>query len=115
MRVLLFAIDVLGWRGYGGRCRARGRPSDGVWRRSRAMQPSAFDVLDQLALLSAISEAAYPLLNARSAANRSSFFLYQDADSGFNHEFSCGFFADRDATLAKIHLDAGCVDDPSAP
>ena len=51
------------------------------------------------------------LLAERVSANRASFYVYQDADSGFNHGFPSGFFADRPETLGKIHLDAACVDD----
>jgi len=37
-----------------------------------------------------------------------------DQDSGFNHGFPSGFFANSTANLNTIHIDAGCVDDPSA-
>jgi hypothetical protein len=59
--------------------------------------------------------AAYSLLTDRAAANLEAFYVYQDADSGFNHGFPSGFFADSPATLPKIHLDAACLDDASSP
>lgn len=62
---------------------------------------------------SAISDVAYPLLAERVMANRMSFYVYQDADSGFNHGFPSGLFALNDA-LDKIHLDAACLDDPQS-
>lgn len=60
---------------------------------------------------SAVSDAAYPLLTERVTANRASFFVYQDADSGLNHGFPSGFFG---SDVNKIHLDAGCIDDSGA-
>jgi hypothetical protein len=47
------------------------------------------------------------LLADRVGANRASFYVYQDADSGFNHGFPSGFFGD----IGGIHLCAACVDD----
>lgn len=61
--------------------------------------------------LSAISDAAYPLLTERVAAIRTGFFLYQDADSGLNHGFPSGFFG---SDIRKIRLDTACIDDPNA-
>ncbi|HLE83851.1 MAG TPA: hypothetical protein VJG13_05885 [Thermoanaerobaculia bacterium] len=40
--------------------------------------------------------------------------MYQDADSGFNHGFPSGLFADPEGTLAKIDIEPACVDDPAA-
>jgi hypothetical protein len=54
-----------------------------------------------------ISHAVNPLLSARVAANHTSYFIYQDADSGFNHGFPSGFFG----TTAKIRLETACLDD----
>jgi len=59
--------------------------------------------------------AAYAELAARTAAITASFYVYQDADSGFNHGFPSGFFADHPATLRKIHLNSACIDDSSSP
>ena len=59
---------------------------------------------------SAIGDAAYPLLAERVTANQTSFFVYQDADSGFNHGFPSGFFPDP-VGVEKISLDSACVDD----
>jgi len=58
-----------------------------------------------------VSEAAYSLLNERITENRRHFYVYQDGDSGFNHGFPSGFFADKTSTLEKIDLDAFCIDD----
>jgi hypothetical protein len=57
-----------------------------------------------------ISDAAYPLIAERVSANRAGFYVYQDADSGFNHGFPSGLFG----VLNKINIEAGCVDDFSA-
>lgn len=62
---------------------------------------------------SGIGDAAYPLLAERVSANRTNFYVYLNADSGFNHGFPSGFFADKPETLRKIHLDTACVDDPN--
>ncbi|HEV3073967.1 MAG TPA: hypothetical protein VHB47_06070, partial [Thermoanaerobaculia bacterium] len=59
--------------------------------------------------------AAYSLMAARTAAVTADFYVYQDADSGFNHGFPSGFFADQPTTRQKIHLDSACIDDPAAP
>ncbi len=61
-----------------------------------------------------LSETVYPLLIERANAPRSGFFVYDDADSGFNHGFPSGLFANQEATLAKIHIQTACVDDPAA-
>ena len=57
-----------------------------------------------------LSDGAYSLLSERVAANRRSFFVYQDMDSGFNHGFPSGFFGAQE----KINLNSGCVDDINA-
>ena len=59
---------------------------------------------------SAIGDAAYPLLAERVTANQMNFFVYRDADSGFNHGFPSGFFPDP-VGVEKISLDSACVDD----
>ncbi|MFZ1133787.1 MAG: hypothetical protein WAN69_02495 [Candidatus Korobacteraceae bacterium] len=57
-----------------------------------------------------ISNSAYQLLNSRVAANDNNFYVYLDADSGFNHGFPSGFFGD-----GLISINAGCIDDPADP
>jgi hypothetical protein len=61
-----------------------------------------------------LSDTAYPLLLERVAAPRAGFLVYQDADSGLNHGFPSGLFANDGPTLAKIHLEPACIDDPAA-
>lgn len=61
-----------------------------------------------------ISDTAYPLLGDRVQANRRSFDVYEDSDSGLNHGFPSGFFANNTDTLSKIHLDAACLDDTNS-
>lgn len=56
-------------------------------------------------------DAAYMLISQRVTGNRSVFFVYKDADSGFNHGFPSGFFP----AATKIQIDAACLDDPQAP
>jgi uncharacterized protein (TIGR03437 family) len=58
-----------------------------------------------------IGDGAFPLLAQRTTANRVSFHVYQDADSGFNHGFPSGFYGNA---RSKIHLDTGCVNDRTA-
>jgi hypothetical protein len=52
-------------------------------------------------------------LRARVTANQQAFYVYKDADSGFNHGFPSGWFANPNSNLSTISLDAGCVDDPA--
>ncbi|MFY9572657.1 MAG: VCBS repeat-containing protein, partial [Blastocatellia bacterium] len=56
-----------------------------------------------------LADAAYMLLSARVFANRTAFYVYRNADSGFNHGFASGVFGD----INRIHLNAACLDDPS--
>jgi hypothetical protein len=60
-----------------------------------------------------ISGCAYQLLNQRASANDNSFYVYKDADSGFNHGFPSGLFGSTDVDLSKVMLDAACIDDPT--
>jgi len=60
-----------------------------------------------------ISDCGYQLLNARATANQNSFFVYQDADSGFNHGFPSGLFGNID--LTQVTINAACVDDLTSP
>jgi hypothetical protein len=53
-------------------------------------------------------------LQARVTANQAAFYVYKDEDSGLNHGFPSGYFAEPMSTLGTIHLNAGCVDDPAA-
>ena len=47
-----------------------------------------------LGTITNISDSAYGLLTNRVTANHSGFYVYVDADSGFNHGFPSGFFGD---------------------
>ena len=58
---------------------------------------------------STISGGAYALLAERVAANQTAFYVFEDADSGFNHGYPSGLFG----ATGKIELDPGCVDDPN--
>ena len=62
----------------------------------------------------AVANLAYFLLADRVGENRTQFYIYQDADSGFSHGFPSGFFGDSQATIESITLDAACIDDPAA-
>ncbi|WP_089937082.1 hypothetical protein, partial [Candidatus Entotheonella palauensis] len=71
-----------------------------------------------------ISDRAYPLLTDRVSANRNHFFIYRDADSGFNHGVPSGFFAGPEddiepdglaELIGQIDVDAACIDDPESP
>ena len=61
--------------------------------------------------LAQVSNNAYQLLSSRIAANQSNFFVYQDADSGFNHGFASGYFGQ----IQSISVDPACVFDPASP
>jgi hypothetical protein len=61
-----------------------------------------------------ISDIAYQLISRRTVANRQSFYVYLDQDSGFNHGFPSGFFSQDSASLGTIHIDTGCIYDATA-
>jgi len=84
-------------------------------RRSRRYQPSLRLDLEPRTLLSAISDNAYALLNQRSTADQTAFYVYQNSNSGLNHGFPSGLFGDSRATLAKLHINPAAIDDPSSP
>jgi len=60
-----------------------------------------------------VSDCGYQLLNSRASANQTSFFVYKDADSGFNHGFPSGFFGNI-VDLQMIKVDAACIDAPTS-
>jgi len=60
-------------------------------------------------LVTIISGLAYQTLTARTTANLSSFPVFKDQDSGFNHGFPSGVFPSG----AVLTIDAGCVDNPT--
>ena len=62
-----------------------------------------------------VSDCAYQELNARAMANQNAFYVYRDADSGFNHGFPSGLFGNID--LSTIAINPACIDtpDPASP
>lgn len=64
--------------------------------------------------LGRISDGAYPLLTRRVTANRDNFFIYQDADSGFNRG-KLVYFASSEDALKKIRVNPAWVDAPGSP
>src|ERR1700694_1918868 len=60
-----------------------------------------------------ISGPGLDLVHELVQANRSSFSLYVDSDSGYNKGFPSGFFPGG-PVLTKIHLDTACVYDPQS-
>lgn len=72
-------------------------------------QPAA--TLSGEPLTALLSPGAYDLLNQRAVAGRSQFYVYRDADSGFNHGFPSGFLPNGQA---KLSIDPACIDDPNA-
>lgn len=61
-----------------------------------------------------ITTAACSLLAERVGTNQDRFQVFENADSGFNHGFPSGFFGDSTATLAKVGIEAACIDDPDS-
>jgi hypothetical protein len=59
-----------------------------------------------------ISNTAYLQISQQIMPALAPFYVYQDQDSGLNHGYPSGFFADPPATLSKLHVDTGCIDDP---
>ena len=58
-----------------------------------------------------IAEGAWSHLTAQTEANRTQFYVYKDADSGFNHGYPSGFFG----AMGKIDLDAACGERNKSP
>jgi hypothetical protein len=59
-----------------------------------------------------VTNCALSELSARVTANQKSFFVYQDADSAFNHGYPSIFFGSIPASSFVIN--AACVDDPTS-
>jgi len=55
------------------------------------------------------TSCAYQLIDNRIAANAANFYVYLDADSGFNHGFASGFTGKQGA----VSVDPACIDDPN--
>ncbi len=72
-----------------------------------AVVPASASVVD--------TGSAYGVLSGRTEADTKTFYIYQDADSGFNHGSPSGFFFSDLAALQKIHENTACLDDPSVP
>lgn len=72
--------------------------------------------LEPRQLLSTVADAAFSLLNDRVAASQIAFYVYQDADSAFNHGFPSGKFASNSdpALLNAIAVNTAVVNDPNA-
>lgn len=75
--------------------------------------------LEQRTLLSAVSDAAYQLLHDRTAFNQENFYVYLDADSGFNHGFPSNFFAGdaggvRLDLIEQIRISLSAIDDSNS-
>ena len=58
-----------------------------------------------------ISGPALTWIDSQVQANRLSFYVYKDADSGFNHGFPSGWFPNNATDLSKLHIDTACVYD----
>src|SRR5271169_1975038 len=71
----------------------------------------AFGMATALAQNGAISGPAYQVLDSRTGADQTVFYVYLDRDSGFNHGFPSGCFGD----CGTITIDPGCIDDPHDP
>lgn len=83
-----------------------------------AYRPVAAEVLEARTLLSGvgISSDALALVNQRSTFNQEVFYVYQDADSPFNHGFPSGLFADAGSSPGDlVSVRAASVYDPAAP
>lgn len=59
--------------------------------------------------MSAISDAAYPVLNERVGAHQETSSVLRDGDGGGNLGFPSGFFGQ----FSKLHVRTDCVDDPA--
>jgi hypothetical protein len=69
---------------------------------------------------SALSSGVYQLLSQRVGENRLASFVYKDQDSALNIGFPSGKFGNKfgvhdPAVVEKVHVETGCIDDPSRP
>ena len=95
-----------------GDCRSRTvAPKPPMFQIVLVMLAAGFVLARSAEALSPLSPGAYDLLNQRAVAGASQFFVYKDADSGFNHGFPSGFFGNAQQNIA---INAACVDDPNA-
>lgn len=80
--------------------------------RRTVSQPAnlAVEPLEERTVLSAISDAAYPVLNERVGAHQYTSYVFRDGDLGGNLGFPSGFFGQ----FSKLHVRTDCVDDPAA-
>jgi uncharacterized protein (TIGR03437 family) len=61
-----------------------------------------------------ISAPALTWIDSQVQADRNSFYVYKDADSGLNHGFPSGWIPQNDADRSKLHVDTACVYDPTS-
>ena len=73
-------------------------------------EPSFAQGNEQQLTSAAISNRAYEYVAGLVSSNRANFYIYQNADSGLNHSFPSGWYG----VINKIHLNAGCIDDPKS-
>jgi hypothetical protein len=86
--------------------------------RRRIARRLVAEALEGRQLLSVNSDSVYSLLNGRTVADQQAFYVYQDADSGFNHGSPSGKFASGNNdphVLDKMEIDPAAVDDPNSP
>lgn len=81
--------------------------------------PAIVERLEEKLLLSAVSDGAYQVLHDRTTFNQENFFVYLDADSGFNHGFPSNFFAGdaggvRLDLINQIRINLSAIDDPNS-
>lgn len=70
-------------------------------------------------MLSGVSDGAFELLHQRTNFNEQNFYVYQDADSGFNHGFPSNFFAGdnggvRQDLIEGLTTNLAAIDDVTA-
>lgn len=59
---------------------------------------------------SAVTDAAYSFVHRQAIPNQADFYVYQDADSAYNHSFPSGKFG----SISKIQVDTAAIDSPSS-
>jgi uncharacterized protein (TIGR03437 family) len=75
----------------------------------------ACGVLAQIPPQGPISGPALAWIDSQVQADRLAFYVYKDADSGFNHGFPSGWFPNNSTDLSKLHIDTACVYDSTSP
>jgi len=73
------------------------------------------EAMEGRVLFSSISTLAVPYLNRQIIANEKAFYVYKDGDSGLNHGYPSGFFANPTSLTTQIGVNASAIYSAASP